>query len=348
MTIGTPQQKALSLVRGKKLLLPNLYEALPGWRYETSRDCSERVNDAVEAWIQSWTTNESTHAKARAGKPGLLAKCMYPDADEEMIADMACYLAWIFEWDDNFDLTTDIHGPKRLQEETKRHIESILNKEPILAPGTLQPITNGLTRIVSKIANKCPLGPRKRFLHEIGEYIDSVTAWAERQNGSMPTLAEQCANRRLTVGVRPSIELIEYCYGLDIPQAIIEHDAVQEIMERTTEIVMLSNDIVSLGPEMASGQVGNIISVLAYQDGMSAQGAMDRAVDLIRKAHTAFEEAERCLPLPSGNTELDASVQRLVLGCKDICTGSINWSYNCSRYFGENPVRESGKVVIQL
>jgi hypothetical protein len=41
-------------------------------------------------------------------------------------------------------------------------------------------------------------------------YVDSVTDWQDRQDGSMPTVTEQQANRRLSSGIRPSISLIEY------------------------------------------------------------------------------------------------------------------------------------------
>ena len=58
---------------------------------------------------------------------------------------------------------------------------------------------------------------------------------------------------------------------------------------------------------------------------MSAQEAMDYTIALIQKAQVAFEAAERRLPLPTGDPKVDKDIRTLVQGCKDICTGVINW-----------------------
>ncbi|KAA8906669.1 hypothetical protein FN846DRAFT_1013503 [Sphaerosporella brunnea] len=91
---------------------------------------------------------------------------------------------------------------------------------------------------------------RKRILHDLEAFVDSVTDWFRRDDGSMPTVAEHYANRDLNAGVRPTIALIEYCYGLDIPSSIMEHESLQEIKERATEIVMIANDLASIRPEI--------------------------------------------------------------------------------------------------
>jgi len=316
-----------------------------------SKDCSPHVHDAVESWVSSWTQDEATHAKMRACNFGLLARSIYPDADEEAIAVMGCYHAWVFEWDDIFDQireNTDGNALKQLQDETKRHLAYLLADPPGPKPAAMQPINSSFADIAARIVPSCSPGPRKRLLHDLVKYVDSVTGWQDRRDGSMPTLAEQYANRRLSSGIRPSICLIEYCYGLDVPSRIMKHEAIQEILERTTEIVMTTNDVVSLGPEMAAEQLSNIISVLVYQKDMNVQEAMDYTIALIQKAHVAFEAAERRLPLPTGDPEVDKDVRQLVQGCKDICTGVINWSYKSRRYHGDTPIREDGKVLVQL
>ncbi|KAA8906666.1 isoprenoid synthase domain-containing protein [Sphaerosporella brunnea] len=351
MAVGTPQQKALSLIKGQKLLLPNLYDALPGWDGFQGGDCSKRVNNAVESWTQSWTNCASILKTARAGRFGLLARCFYPDAEEEAVFDMACYLVWIFVWDDKFDKSVtsiEFGAAKQLQDETLRLLNHLFNDAPWQDPKTLDAVNRGFFPICAKIAARSASEARKRILHDLEAFVDSVTDWFRRDDGSMPTVAEHYANRDLNAGVRPTIALIEYCYGLDIPSSIMEHESLQEIKERATEIVMIANDLASIRPEITEGRVGNIVAVLAYNEGMSAQEAMDHAFTLLQKAHAAFEAAERRLPLPSGDAAVDQDVRKFVLGCKHVCTGNIHWSYNSYRYHGEDPVREKGKIVIQL
>jgi hypothetical protein len=55
------------------------------------------------------------------------------------------------------------------------------------------------------------------------------------------------------------------------------------------------------------------------------QEAMDHTITLIRKGQVAFEAAERRLPLPTGDPTVDKDIRKFVQGCKDICTGVINW-----------------------
>jgi len=348
MSTITPKSKALVLLRGKKLLLPDLYDTLPGWRFDLSTDCSPRVHAAIDSWEQCFTTTNGIHEKSRVGNFGLLAKCFYPDAGEEEIAVMGCYLAWIFEWDDRFDIKPEPFDMQQVQDETKRNLAYLLTNQPAQKPADLSPINASFSGIAAKIVAKCSAESCKRLLRDLEEYVDGVVGRNEVEDGCVPTVAEHYATRRLAVGVRPTTELIEYCYGLDIPSRIMQHDSIQEILQRTTEIVMIANDIVSLSRELAADHVDNIVCVLAYHDGISAQEAMDQATRFIREAHTAFEAAERRLPVPTGDPKVDEDVRKFVLGCKDVCTGNISWSYNTGRYFGKNLIREEGRVVINL
>jgi hypothetical protein len=54
--ITTPQQQTHLLVKGSKLLMPDLYGILPGWRCDLSKDCSPRVHDALESWMLRFAT----------------------------------------------------------------------------------------------------------------------------------------------------------------------------------------------------------------------------------------------------------------------------------------------------
>ncbi len=65
--------------------------------------------------------------------------------------------------------------------------------------------------------------------------------------------------------------------------------------------------------------------VLSYHHRMNPQEAVDYAATLLRQGHIAIEEAERRLPLPTGDATVDEAVRRFVLGCKDACTGNIQW-----------------------
>ncbi|KAH8151512.1 uncharacterized protein LAJ45_04133 [Morchella importuna] len=348
MSAVTPKSEVQAMFKGTKILLPDIPSTLPGWRVTEREDCSPYVKEAINSWAKSISQDEAFFKKTAAAKFGLVAQFLYPDGDEEALATIACFYAWVWAWDDVFDTQFEGVDSMQIREETTLNFEYLLADPPGPKPSVVSPLNSSFSWFAGRIKKKMCKEPRERLLRDLKEFVHNVTSWYGRQDDNVPTLSEYYVMRRECVGVAPTIDLIEYCYGLDIPPTMVGHRAFQQILEKTRDIVMISNDMVSLARELRAGHVDNIVSVLAYHEGMSPQEAMDHAAVLLRQAHADFESAERDLPLPSGNDTSDEELRKFVLGCKDVCAGLMKWSNYTGRYFGENPTYEDGKILVHF
>jgi len=74
-------------------------------------------------------------------------------------------------------------------------------------------------------------------------------------------------------------------------------------------------------------QLDNIVPVLAIANKYSLQEAINGACELVREARRILEEAEKRVPLPTGNADLDGQIKRYIQACKDLVAGELNWWY---------------------
>lgn len=74
-------------------------------------------------------------------------------------------------------------------------------------------------------------------------------------------------------------------------------------------------------------QYDNIVIVLALKYNIPLQDAIDRACSMVVDARGRLEEAEARLPLPTGDSDLDAQVKQYIQGCRDVTAGNLHWRY---------------------
>ena len=63
----------------------------------------------------------------------------------------------------------------------------------------------------------------------------------DRAADVVPDLEDYIAVRRDNSGCKPSWALIEYAYGLDLPDEVMEHPIIQSLDEATNDLVTWSN-----------------------------------------------------------------------------------------------------------
>ena len=74
-------------------------------------------------------------------------------------------------------------------------------------------------------------------------------------------------------------------------------------------------------------QIDNIVPILAIENKCSLQQAIDDACKLVWEARRIFEDAEKRVPVPTWNADLDKQIKRYIQGCKDLVSGLLNWWY---------------------
>ena len=90
----------------------------------------------------------------------------------------------------------------------------------------------------------------KRFRHEMQEYVDAAAnQQGFRLSDRLPDPQKFLKVRVWDSGIIPSITLVEYAAGIEIPESIRQHEAVNNVAMATATITSLSNDVLSLQKE---------------------------------------------------------------------------------------------------
>jgi hypothetical protein len=74
-------------------------------------------------------------------------------------------------------------------------------------------------------------------------------------------------------------------------------------------------------------QIDSIVPILAIENKYSLQQAIDDACNLVCEARRILEDAEKRVPVPTGNADLDRQIKQYIQGCKDVVSGMLPWSY---------------------
>lgn len=95
----------------------------------------------------------------------------------------------------------------------------------------------------------------------------------------------------------------------------------------------LWNDIVSLRKEIDDGDIDSAIPVMVWNEGCSAQVAVDRCVRMVEESWKRLLEAEkRLMDAHSGESEqIKSEITTLVGGCKDLIVGHMMYSLKIPR-----------------
>ncbi|KAG7291137.1 hypothetical protein NEMBOFW57_001148 [Staphylotrichum longicolle] len=132
---------------------------------------------------------------------------------------------------------------------------------------------------------------------------------------------------------------------MEIPDNIREHPTLIELETMASDLIIISNDVLSYNKEQAVGDdEHNIITVIMKQFDLDVQEAMDKAGEIVRQRIEGFNVLYQQLPRYVGPVDLD--VQKLVDGIANCVSGNLHWSYESQRYFGtRGPTVRETRIV---
>ncbi|PPQ86910.1 hypothetical protein CVT25_009796 [Psilocybe cyanescens] len=193
----------------------------------------------------------------------------------------------------------------------------------------------------------CGPGAQARFKETMSLFFHCVNIEARaRDEGIIPDLESYIDVRRDTSGCKPCWALIEYALDIDLPDFVVDHPVIHALGQSTNDLVTWSNDIFSYNVEQSRGDTHNMIIILMHHHAMSLQEAVDYVGDLCAQTIDTFcRNKER---LPSWNPEIDDMVARYVQGLQDWIVGSLHWSFQTRRYFGEQGMEVKKHRVVKL
>ncbi|KAG9312647.1 terpenoid synthase [Chiua virens] len=174
---------------------------------------------------------------------------------------------------------------------------------------------------------------QKRFIHAADEYLESVVQESiDKKERRILDIESYVTARRRTSGVKISFSICEL--GLDIPDEVMSHPAIQEMILAATDIIAFCNDIYSYNMEQLRGDDGhNIITIVMHEHRTDVNGAMLWVEDLLFGAQERFHAAKAALP--EWDEPLNSQVQEYCDGLGQWVRAVDEWSFESERYFGK-------------
>lgn len=291
------------------------------------------IHREADLWLESvgLTDKPGRLEKHRRIAVPLFAAMAYPTASRDNLLLAHDWMAWLFEYDDQFDEGDDGHSTDRARQSREGLLSILGDMSAGAREVPRRTLHSGLSDIWSRLRSVAAPGLRERFAGHVADYLESYE-WEthNRRVGYCPDVEEYLAKRQHTGAAHP-------CFDLVVPAAGIQYDRVDWTNARrgrleylSSEIITLSNDLVSFPKELAQGDVHNIVIILMRRHGHPEQEAVRRAVSLLESRIAEFEREERALARAAQGVNDDTKLY--IHGLKVWYLANYFWSLKCRRF----------------
>ncbi|KAJ0160015.1 Presilphiperfolan-8-beta-ol synthase [Colletotrichum tanaceti] len=351
-------QAIATALKGTVIRVPNLYSILKGWPVKANINY-KRLIPVIEDAFDRLVKPSKLREKYRKANYARFVSLYYPHPEWDRVRTLALYIIWLFCWDDAIDqqgtgdLSNDILHAKAHRDNTIRVLEHFLGLAP---PKTklsieLQNANPELKVIGDKLQMAYSFEQRQTFMNQMRRYIDNCHEEQKmRLQGTLPDIESYSELRHGTAAVWTLCALIEYGLSDNIPENIRHMGQIQTIWSETSRAIWITNDILSLRkeiPKEGSESIVNAIPILMKHKGLSPQQAVDDLLAELATSVAAFEEAAGILEQAAGKGGQD-SMKTYCDACRCMVTGSIQFTFESSRYKLEGCLNEDGSLDILL
>lgn len=336
--------------------MPNVdHRALTGRFFNPPRQVvNAHISDADEEaiawlWKHGILTNAKQDAQLRSFDMGTITGASLPNADKECLTLVHKAMCWFILIDDQMDSTvlTDAVGSIRLlRQETHAVLEGTQMRS---ASAHVQ----ALADLWSTLRKGCPPNARRRFTTQLLGYFDGIERQAlSVQTRQVPDFLEFLAIRRATVGMPAWTEFLAAALRLHLPDPVRDHFLMREIIECSTDIQGIAQDIHSWEQEELEGHSCNIIPVLTAARGCTPQDAIQEAFVLHAERQDTLLRAERGVPAlmdQLGYGDYTADAMQFVQAVKGIAFALHYWFASpANRRYDLNRPHVSGTFDTQI
>ncbi len=257
----------------------------------------------------------------------LTARC-YPYCELEELKIINDWVSWMMTFDDLCDEEYIGKNPSLLQVYYTRFVEilqgSELRNSDLAHAYALRDIRDRLLQIES-------VKWYDYFVQSIeGFFNGCVQEAANKAHRNVPDVDTYIRMRSLTGGMEHFLDLIDFCNHLIIPEFLRENDSLKQLRLMANNIASWCNDIFSASKEIAIGDVNNLIIVLAYNQELPLEQAIQRAVEMHDQEIRNMIALEASIP--SFGEEIDAQVAKYISGLHSWIRGNLDWHCQSRRY----------------
>ncbi|KAK7995620.1 hypothetical protein PG990_014393 [Apiospora arundinis] len=299
----------------------------------------ENLMSLMPAWFKKIHPQEildevNVRKQREKGEYVIISSVFYADCSMEKLITLTNYNYWIFMFDDEIDpdgdLTADDTGTRRICDQTLQRIDACLHPAPCSAasftttpppnsPGTIEMLHGILATM------RADMGPAtvQRLRRQLHEYVEGVARQqAVRQYDRLPDPWYHLKLRCDDIVFRPSVTQVEYTMGLELPDQVVYHEAMERVVLGCAKLCVLMNEILSLEKEFRAGQLENLCLLFVNAENITIHAAIAKVKALIRRHYRSCEDAIARLSWSDDEQS-----------CQRIATGTAQWSYMCTRYF---------------
>ncbi|KAK7049996.1 Alpha-muurolene synthase [Paramarasmius palmivorus] len=177
-------------------------------------------------------------------------------------------------------------------------------------------------------------GVQARFKEAMQFLFEAFNIQAKaRDSHVVPDLESYIELRRDTSGCKTCWVLIEYALDIELPEHVINHPTIRLLEQYANDLVAWSNDIFSYNVEQSRGDTHNMVVILMKYHGKTLQGAVDHIGQMCHDTIDNFAKLKN--ELPSWGEEVDEMARLYVQGLQDWIVGTLHWTFDSTRYFGD-------------
>ncbi|KAH9962043.1 terpenoid synthase [Russula compacta] len=324
-----------------KFYLPDLIAQWP-WPRMLNQHYQEAKSES-DTWLHGF---EALDARSQRSFDycdfPLLSVLGYPLLDKDGLR-VACDLMVIFFIFDEFTDNADRDGARACAD----LVMDVLRNPDLERPQAESKLGEITRQFWLRAINVASLSAQRRFMESVATYVYAVVDEAsDRTSGHVRGIGDYLALRRLTSGAHTSFFSVEL--GLDIPEEVMAHPALESLVSLAAESTVLTNDVYSYNNEQAAGHGGhNIATVVMNEKGVDLAGALDWVAEYHEDV-LAKSQAQRRM-LPSLGRDMDAVVEAFAERLACWIRGHDCWSFDSGRYFGsKGPEIQKHRLVTLL
>ncbi|KAJ6135866.1 terpenoid synthase [Penicillium capsulatum] len=326
---------------GQKVQIPFLFDLFPAWRAHFNSIDDPSTQDELLAFQKRWIPNETAQKRNRGIDAVFFCRSVFPDAGLEDLKIAVIWLSWL---DNQTDQMNQYRREMLSSIQWSLLGEGALDEDPALFAPTCR-AAQAWYQIGVRIRHRVPSISERKFMFDtLRDYIVATIELQKKCDKAQILNIESYLPIRMdTSAVYPTISM--YLYGqLDLgpnsilmkdhrlashshpPAWFLSHALVKEALRQINIIIALCNDIVSARHEIASGHVDNIIPLLVYHHDVSAQVAVDDAVQMMKTSYLEFQSLEVQLHALGQEHNISDEVDAFLNGCINLCMGAIQWT----------------------
>ncbi|KAF8524715.1 terpenoid synthase [Hysterangium stoloniferum] len=306
--------------------------------------------DAIAAAADKWFEGGCYHfAEARrrrinelkAGR--LAAYCWNRAIDDSRLRIICDFLNVFFHMDDLSDhlstseaaTSSEVAMNALASPHAYRTVLPSGRKLPEVEPETSKLLRDFWERCIVDMAP----GAQTRFCKNVDGWVKGMEMECQlRNNDSLPDITSYLAFRRDSSGIRPCFDLLEYAFGIELPNVVTNDPAFTALLNSANDFISLSNDVFSYNVEQSRGDICHSVPKLMKIHSLDLQGAVDRVADMCRESVESFHAAKAALP--SWGTKVDKDVATYIQGLEDSMSGSLEWSLSSERHFPIGSIKD--------